>query len=900
MAPESTTPPHPRKDRSVPSRPRLFALILALSFLFPAAVPAAAANQGVADEVFYHFMPIAWRDSNNDASRFGDFGGMAASLPYLADLGVTAVWMNPPFPSPAYHGYQHGRADQLNPRFGTEAEFIAFIEAAHALGIKVFVDFVAYGISHDSPWYQDAYGRPSSPYDSWLAFTNGSNTQYFGSTYNTWNGATVGHIWWDLRNPNSVDLVTTWAQHWLDPNGDGDFNDGLDGYRLDHVWQTYPNGTDGWGYHIDSFWAPWRQALRDVNPDVFVFAEQADWGSQGVELLEGLDAAFTKPFEFAARDALRWEYASALYNGIGAATAALANSPYPGTLIATIGNHDVDRLATNIGDGFAKGKAAAAVLLTQPFPPNLYHGDEIGMRGAKNTAYSGDAADIPMREPFKWNAIAGPPMTNYDVLNAAAYAGRISQNNDGRSVQEQLNVPGSLLEAYRQLIAARKSSVALRRGAYQPVTASDGGVWAFVRDHADQQVLVVINVTGGARNIQLDLAGYDIPGGTTQPVSLLGGASPTALTDANKAAWPLSLVAYGYRIFDLDVIAPPPPAALVDGRNLTSALAAFPFQAAQASPTHLGDNVSEADQLLARVSGDSLFVNITGNLATDGTGLALLLDLAPGGQNVLDTSGFSPPPSGPEYLTGLRLDAGFEPDVMLFVNAYAGAIYVDRYDLLTGGGVAKDYIGQGAVGSGNGFLSGGINPGGIQVALDNTNLTGVSDADVANATAATTGFEFYLPLSALGHTGGDPRLAAFILETSGNVSNQWLPPLPNVAGTLGVAPDLTIYAGDQFLAMDSITAVNGDGGSADDLRVTAGNSVITFRLPADGNVELMVLDVRGHVLRRLLSNQPLAAGEHKVSWDGRDEAGRTAASGVYLFRLSADGRLAQGRISLIR
>ena len=66
-----------------------------------------ATGQDVADDVFYQFMPIAWRDSDGDANRFGDFGGMAASVPYLQSLGVTAVWMNPIFPSPAYHGYQH-------------------------------------------------------------------------------------------------------------------------------------------------------------------------------------------------------------------------------------------------------------------------------------------------------------------------------------------------------------------------------------------------------------------------------------------------------------------------------------------------------------------------------------------------------------------------------------------------------------------------------------------------------------------------------------------------------------------------------------------------------------------------------------------------------------------------
>ena len=83
-------------------------------------------SRDIRDEVFYHIMPIAWRDGNNDPQRFGDFQGMTDSLPYLSSLGVTAIWMNPIFISPAYHGYQHGPADTVNPRFGTEADFLAF------------------------------------------------------------------------------------------------------------------------------------------------------------------------------------------------------------------------------------------------------------------------------------------------------------------------------------------------------------------------------------------------------------------------------------------------------------------------------------------------------------------------------------------------------------------------------------------------------------------------------------------------------------------------------------------------------------------------------------------------------------------------------------------------------
>jgi len=839
---------------------------------------------------------------SRDAQRFGDFGGLTASLPYLQGLGVTAIWLNPIFPSVAYHGYQHGPADQLNPWFGDEAALRSFLEAAHAAGLKVFVDFVAYGVSRDAVYFQDAYANPSSVYDTWLAFTDAANTQYQGSTFTTWNGATVRQIWWDLRDPHPVDLVTQWAQHWLDPDGDGDFGDGLDGYRLDHVWSTYPNGPDGWGYHIGSFWAPWRDALRAVNPAVVVFAEQADWGSYGTDLFPGMDAAFTKPFEFAARDALSWEDAGPLYSSMAATVAARDAAADDGTFLCTIGNHDVGRLATAVGDSFAKGKAAAAVLLTQPFTPNLYYGDEIGMRGAKNTSYSGDAADIPMREPFKWNAVAGPPMSNYFVLNAAAYAGRISRNNDGRSVAEQQGVSGSLLEAYRELIAARRASVALRRGGYAPVAASAASVWAFVRDHADQQVLVAINVSGSSRTLTLDLGDFAIAGGATVPTDLLTGVTLTPLTDANKGAYPLTLGAYGYRLLQVAVTAPEPPASLLDGLAVADLA---PPLALQDTPTNLGDNVSELDRLFARVSGDSLFVGATGNLATDGTGLCLLLDTAPGGQTVLDLDGVPVPPSGPELLSGLRLDDGFAPDQLLFVNAYAGNIYVDQYTLPAGGGAVKTYRGAGVVGSGSGLLAGGDNPHGIQVALDNRNTAGVTATSAEAAASATSGFEIYLPALSVGLAPGEgaaPRLAAFLLRTDGTVTNQWLPGLGGAMTSPGLAPDLGDYPGDQHVAFPVATAVPDTAPPAFDLRVArdAGPELeFWFRLSEAAVARLEIIDLRGHRVRTLLAG-PAVAGEQLVVWDGADDRGARQPGGLYLARLTSGGRSEVRRAVLVR
>jgi hypothetical protein len=135
------------------------------------------------------------------------------------------------------------------------------------------------------------------------------------------------------------------------------------------------------------------------------------------------------------------------------------------------------------------------------------------------------------------------------------------------------------------------------------------------------------------------------------------------------------------------------------------------------------------------------------------------------------------------------------------------------------------------------------------------------------------------------------------------VSNQWLPPLNGVVGTLGLAPDLTTYAGSQFAEWNPASAA-GDGGTAGGLHATASNAeglaVIAFRLPSDAVVDLTVMDVRGRLLTRLLADASLAAGEHAVRWDGRDGEGRTVASGVYLFRLSAGGERAQGRIVVVR
>jgi alpha-amylase len=481
----------------------------------------------VSNEIWYHIMPIAWRhapvpgtdpQSPQNVYKFGTFKGIEAGIPYLQSLSITGIWLNPIFPSPAYHGYQHGPADTVNPWFGTEDDFRSLVAACHSAGIKVFLDLVTYGISQESLYFKQSYNAPASGYSSMLGFLDSGNTKFIGYDYKTWNGQTVGFIHWDLRRTTAKRQVFEWSKKWLRPASEG--GAAIDGYRLDHVWLTYDKGTDGLGYKIDPFWREWRDEVQSVKPDVFTFVEQQDWTSYGTDLLRTAsgervhDAAFTKPFEFAAREALNTENATKLYESMAATLAAI---PKGYTSIAIIGDHDVDRIASAINADQHPGRlrAAAAVLMLQPLPPCIYYGDELGMCGV-GAAFGGDANDIPRREPMRWDTDDSPITTNYFALNEQAYAVRSARPDDGMSVREQDAQPGSLLTLYRELAKLRASTPALRTGAYVPVSTDSPQLWCFLKQSARGSVLVTINIS--SEQVKATLS--PPPGTTKLPATL--------------------------------------------------------------------------------------------------------------------------------------------------------------------------------------------------------------------------------------------------------------------------------------------------------------------------------------------------------------------------------------------
>ena len=882
-------------------RSRLPALILLALLLAPARPASTAPLDGrdVHDDIFYQIMPISWRDSDNDAQRFGDFGGMTASLPYLRSLGVTAMWMTPVFTSPAYHGYQHMPPNVVNPWFGTESQLLSFVGTAHSDSVKVFLDLVAYGVSQNSTYFTSSYGNPSSPYASYLGYTNAGDTAYDGGTYTTWNGGTVGFIKWNLANPTVTGLEDGWCQHWLDPNGDGNPADGIDGFRLDHVVDD-----EGWGY-TTAWWSQWKTAMQAKNPSVFTFAEQGDWGSHGTEFMGPHDATFTIPFMFAARSEIASETAAGLYTEMAATVAAL---PAGHTYIGIVGNHDVDRLASNTGNVPGRSKVAAAILMTQPYPPCIYYGDELGMRGTKGN-WGTDANDIPNREPMKWNAVAGAPMSNYYVLSSQAYSARFEQDNDGRSVPEETGVSGSLLETYRSLIALRKAHAALRRGDYGAIANSSPAVWSFSRYAASQETLLVaINLSGTAVTPNLDLSSYAVTGGSSPVRDVISGASLAALTTTNSAAYAVTIPAYGWRVLSAQVTPGPGPAAsTIDGRAIPGDFGPSALVATQALPTSMGDNTGELDQMYLKPRTDGLAIGITGNVPTDGTALAIFFDTVAGGQDSLATSAFGEPPNGVPEMTGLGFDTGFTPDRLLWANGYGGTLYVDLFTLDTAGGGTHRYLGSTPANSGLSALSGGSNTFGTQAALDDSNTAGVTAASAAAAGTATQGFEALVPWGDLGLPGyGAPvKVMAALVRPTGAFGNQFLPPLATGTPDLGLPPvSLKAVAGLQYVTQATTLAVP-PAQPVRGLRMVAGpnplrdTTTLRFGLAHASRVTCEVLDVGGRRVRTL-GTRLLDAGEQSVRWDGRDDAGRAVGAGLYFVRVRGENVTGVARLAVVR
>jgi cyclomaltodextrinase / maltogenic alpha-amylase / neopullulanase len=286
--------------------------------------------------------------------RFGSppLQAVAARLPYLAGLGVNAVWLSPIAACPpGDFGYAVVDELAIRPDYGDADDLHALVAAAHSVGIRVLLDLVPNHTSSQHPFFADASerGRASSYYDWYDRDQDGAPTHYFDWTH-------LPNL--NYANPEVRAYMDRVFAFWV-----SEFD--VDGFRVDACW--------GVQRRRPGYWPAWSRALREQKPGVLLIAEASARDEYWYE--SGYDLAYDWTDELGH---WAWEDVFADAAGIaGRLDRALAADPRPGRVLRFLNNNDTGpRFVTRYGP--AANRAAAALLMTLPGTPCIYTGDEVG------------------------------------------------------------------------------------------------------------------------------------------------------------------------------------------------------------------------------------------------------------------------------------------------------------------------------------------------------------------------------------------------------------------------------------------------------------------------------------------------------------------------------------------
>lgn len=475
------------------------------------------------DAVFYEVFVRSFQDSDGDG--IGDLRGLAQRLDYLNDgdpatdhdLGVTALWLMPVNESPSYHGYDATDYRAIEPDYGTLQDFRDFLDAAHARGIRVIVDYVMNHCSDQHPWFTAAAAGDPAFRDRfrWSA-TDPGQTGPWGQQVWHWHpsGWYYGLFYGGMPDLNYDDPAVKQAMFdtaawWLQDVG-------VDGFRLDAVLYIDEDGgqlqnTPG----TLQFWQDFDTHADSLRADALTVGEA--WTGTSTVLQYVAEDRLDLCFEFDLAGAILGAVNGA-DTGWLRAKAVQVYAAYPYLQTATfLTNHDQDRVFEVLGRDEGRARAAAGLLLTLPGVPFLYYGEEIGLDG------SGDHLNI--RRPMQWDGsphagfTSGSPWqpvdADFPLFNVAAA--------DADS--------GSLLSWYRRLIRLRRDAPALRRGTLRMLDASSAAVMAFLRTADDRPLLCLTNTAPEPRSgLLVGGVGGVLAPGPLQLVNLLDAADVRAVS----------------------------------------------------------------------------------------------------------------------------------------------------------------------------------------------------------------------------------------------------------------------------------------------------------------------------------------------------------------------------------
>lgn len=447
-------------------------------------------------QVVYQIFTRSFADGNGNG--MGDINGIRNKLSYLSDLGIGAIWLTPIFASPTYHKYDITDYYLLDKDCGTQSELKKLVEEAHALNIKVILDFVANHTSSDHEWfkasikgqkpYRDYYYWSSDPGEwekdpehwHWVDDRLKGTEKYYGFF---WRG--MPDLNYDNQEVHSkiIDAALFWIKEC-----------NIDGYRLDAASHIYPY-KDRKKNH--EWWKEFSEAMRKVKPDFYLVGEM--WGGDTLiapYLKAGFNAGFNFDLWFNIKASLEQEKDLVTIKLLDTYKNYTSNnrSFCDATILS---NHDNPRIMDEVKGNTGKAKQAAAILFTLPYTPYVYYGDELGMFGPK--------PDEHIREPFLWQQ------------NDAAYC-RWEPNFHNATTPTlpvQLLDSNSIYHAYKKLIHCRNNDQILSEGNFKLAPQSKTGFLIYVRELKTEKYLVIHNLSGVES--QIDLKTFSI----SEPIELI-------------------------------------------------------------------------------------------------------------------------------------------------------------------------------------------------------------------------------------------------------------------------------------------------------------------------------------------------------------------------------------------
>src|SRR3984893_2345265 len=515
--------------------------------------------------VIYQIYPRSFQDSDGDG--VGDLKGITSKLDYLKDLGVDAIWITPCFPSPQVDlGYDVSDYEDIDPMYGSLADFDRLVAEAKKRNIRVILDFVVNHTSDQHKWFLDSKSSKTSTHRDWYIWRDGKGPDQppnnwlstFGLAAWKYDPATKQYYYHyfypeqpDLnwRNPAVERAMFDVTRFW--------YKRGVAGFRLDALGTMYedPKLTDNPALPgTDKFGRPNTeekfnkklpemhgalQRLRNVADEYDAVLIGETWtqnvselkdyyGEHNNELHMPMDLLLTNlPLS-----------APVLRDHIAGVD---ASGGWP-TYVIT--NHDIVRSYTRYGDGThddAIAKLMAGFYLTLRGTAIMYYGEELGMQN--NDPKRKEDVKDPIgvlgwpkekgrdgeRTPMQWNA--GP---NAGFTKGTSWL-PVPASAQTHNAESEHKDPNSVLSFYRRLLLLRREEPALREGDYIALNNSDPNVLSYLRQYKDNTVLVVLNISATKQKANFDLiqqglasaqantmlaSGATAPAGTLKSVSL--------------------------------------------------------------------------------------------------------------------------------------------------------------------------------------------------------------------------------------------------------------------------------------------------------------------------------------------------------------------------------------------